>query len=331
VSSGSDAQSETTGLSFLVKKITRSAVVWSWGLNAIRLGFGLLVLPLLVLLLPTPADLGFYQLLMQLVGVVPLLDVGLSFGIERSLNYAMGGATELKAQGVHRAESDDGRPNEALLWRIIHAAKVYYAVLSVFGFVLLSAVGAWLVTRNAAQTSSPSLCWITLGIAVASAGLEIYAGWWSAVLRGVNGIHASARIGFVAHGLKLVLSCFLLLMGAGIASVFAAGFVSSLVLRFYSRRAAVNLLPAPPATKTTRAEIQGLLRVLWPTSWRVGFAGAEWFPDHLVVGRPLHRGAGVGGLPTVRALSDGGQHHSRRGGGLGEREVADGGTIARAS
>jgi hypothetical protein len=246
-----------------------SAVIWSWGMNAIRLGFGLLVLPLLVLLLPTKQDLGFYQLLTNLVVVVPLLDVGLSFGIERGLSFAMGGAAELKPHGVHLAVGG-GRPNEALLWRIVHAAKMYYSALAAVGFVGLGAVGSWLVVRNADQTSNPTLCWVSLGIAVANAGFEIYAGWWATVLRGVNGMPTSAHIGFFAHGLKLVLSCVLLLAGAGLASVFAAGFVSSFVLRFLSRRAALRLLPPPPERKASWQEIVGVLRVLWPNSWRVG-------------------------------------------------------------
>jgi hypothetical protein len=282
VSSQAGAQSGATRFSSLIRKITGSAVLWSWGMNGIRLGFGLLVLPLLIVLLPK-RDLGFYQLLMSLVAVVPLLDVGLSSAIERGLGYAMGGASELQAHGVQAAPSGDGRPNQALLWRIIHAAKVYYSVMAVLGLVLMGAIGVWVVARNAGQTSNPTLCWVSLGIAVANAGFEIYAGWWSAVLRGINGVPASARIVFFAHSVKLILSCALLLLGGGMVSVFAAGFVSSWMIRFYSRRAALALLPREPDKVSGRSEIVALLRVLWPNSWRVGLQVLSGFVTTLLL------------------------------------------------
>ena len=40
MSSQAGAQSGATRFSSLIRKITGSAVLWSWGMNGIRLGFG---------------------------------------------------------------------------------------------------------------------------------------------------------------------------------------------------------------------------------------------------------------------------------------------------
>src|ERR1043166_790155 len=86
-----------------LSRLWSSAVVWSWGMNLLRLASGILLLPLLLRLLPT-ADLGFYYVLLSLQAIVPLLDFGIAVSVDRSVSYAMGGATQLTAHGLHPEE-----------------------------------------------------------------------------------------------------------------------------------------------------------------------------------------------------------------------------------
>jgi hypothetical protein len=133
---------------------------------------------------------------------------------------------------------------------------------------MLGLVGGFIVAAKAGQTTNPQAAWVAWGIALGSASLEIYSGWWSVVLRGMNAVLQSARILFFCHALKLVLAGALLLAGGGLIGVFSASFVCSLLIRWFARKACLARLPPPTSAPPSRPEILSLLHRLWPNSWR---------------------------------------------------------------
>src|SRR5262249_31432997 len=160
----------------LLRRLSRSAVVWSWGTNFLRLASGVLVLPLLIRFLDV-TDLGFYYVVLPLLGIVPMLDLGLASSVERSVSYAMRGARELKARGIQAEGLQAGQPNSDLLWKIVHATRAYYNVLALVVFVMLGIVGSAIVAFAAKSTAHPATAWLAWSIALVNATLEIYAGW----------------------------------------------------------------------------------------------------------------------------------------------------------
>ena len=76
-----------------------SAVAWSLSLNLLRLGSGVILLPLLLTRLSGP-DLGMYYVFARLIAITQILDFGCSFSFSRSVSFAMGGATELQTHGL---------------------------------------------------------------------------------------------------------------------------------------------------------------------------------------------------------------------------------------
>src|SRR6266542_1329625 len=250
-------------------RLWNSAVVLSWGMNGLRLASGVLLLPLLLYLLPTN-DLGFYYVLLSLQAIVPLLDFGVAVSVDRSVSYAMGGARQLTAHGLDPDRPPDGRPNYALVWKLAQATRVFYGLLALLVLFVLGGIGTGMIRLGVHETSRPMVAWLAWGLALSNVALDIYAGWWNVLLRGMNQVLASARILFVGYALKLAVSCVLLLLGAGLASVFAAGILSSFLIRWWSRRTCLRLLPPEEDPRPGRAEVVALLRILWPNSWRVG-------------------------------------------------------------
>jgi len=250
-------------------RLWHSAVFWSWGMNGVRLASGLLLLPLLLRLLPAN-DLGSYYMLLPLMAVVPMLDFGLAASIDRNVSYAMGGATQLLAQGMREDVPGDGNPNFSLLWKLLRATRVYYLILAGIVFLGLALVGTVVLRPAILQTSHPNLTWLAWGLAILNATVDLYTIWWTVYLRAMNRVLASARILFIGYALKIILAAALLLLGAGLASIFAAGLLSSLLIRVLSRRACLSLLPPDEGPPPTRAELVGTLRVLWPNGWRTG-------------------------------------------------------------
>ena len=255
--------------SSLMARLWNSAVVWSWVFNALRLASVLLLLPLLSHLL-SEADFGFYFVLLNLIAVVPLLDLGFLSAINRSLSYAMGGATELRAQGMESFEQNQGAPNFSLLWKLMFTTRFLYRYLALAVFVVLGSWGTFVAGMKIQETSNPDYAWLAWALTLVGAVFEIYSGWWNAYLRGLNKVLASSRILSLAFALRLVLASGLLLGGAGLLSVPLATLVSSLLQRQISRLYALRFLAAQPMPAPSRGEVMALLRTLWPNTWRVG-------------------------------------------------------------
>jgi O-antigen/teichoic acid export membrane protein len=253
----------------LVKRAYRSAVAWSWVMNGLRLASGVLLLPLLIQFLSEP-DFGMYFVFLGLSALVPILDFGFSASIGRAVSYAMGGATELKADGFVPAENPSG-PNHILLWQLLHTTRRLYAALAIGTLVLLGVLGTAYVALKVQETSVPMMTWIAWGITLISCVWEIYAGWWNVYLRSLDQVLVSARLAAWAQGLKIAVACVLLVFGGGLLSVPIGTLVANLVQRSLSRREVLRHLKAGHAdTEAHRLQTKQLFETLWPNSWRIG-------------------------------------------------------------
>lgn len=259
----------------LITRLRQSSVVWSWGVNAFRLAFGVLLLPLLLQL--PKQDLGFYFFLISLSAIAPLVDFGLLVALDRNIGYAMAGATELRSHGAPEAPSDVAGPNYALLWKLLRATGYFYRLLAAVVFVLLGAFGTYAVYSRVPETSNPKLTWMAWGLALVCAVLEVYAGWWNVFLRGMNHVLRFTQLTFLSFAIKFTLSYTLLLSGAGLLAVPLASFIAMTVQRHLSRRYCLKLLPKNCSSSISRKEIWELLRVLWPGSWRVGVCLVSYY------------------------------------------------------
>src|SRR5262249_20762624 len=159
----------------LLRRIGNSPVVWSWGMSALRVASGIVLLPVIAWVLD-PSDFGFYYVVNPWLMVVTFLDFGLSVSIERTVSYAMRGAKDIQEHGVHAASIGHGRPNYPLLWRVVQATRAYYTLVAMAGFIGLSTIGTWMVAAEVAKTTQPAASWLAWAVVVVNASLELYAG-----------------------------------------------------------------------------------------------------------------------------------------------------------
>jgi len=256
-------------MSSLLLRVRQSALVWFWATNVLRLGASLLLLPLLARALSEP-DFGYYWVLVNLAALVPMLDLGFLTAIDRSISYAMGGATDLKAHGVPDKPDSTGAPNFALLWKLLWTTRTVYRLLAVGVLLVLGAWGTFITSLRVSETSSASHTWWAWGLTLIGAVFEIYSGWWNVYLRGLNQVTLCGRIQALALSLRLLLAATLLLIGGGLLSVPIATLVSSFLQRQLSRRHVLRFLPAAPSETPSTAEKLTLVRTLWPNAWRFG-------------------------------------------------------------
>ncbi len=276
-------------------RLNNSAVVWSWAFNGFRLASGLFLLPLLLRKLPNE-DLGIYYVFLRLIALTPIIDFGFSVSIGRYVSYAMGGATELKAQGIVPSEGHLP-PNFALLGRLLFSYQHLYRYLSLATLVVLGIWGTYNVGLNVLETSSPNHTWIAWSVTLLAATLEIYFGWWGAFLRGMNQVVLAARLAVLGYALQLLLAAGLLLWGCGLLSLPIASLVGTMAQRFLARRHCLKLLGNNILSSQKSGE-PSLLRLLWPNSWRVGL---QFLSTYLGTAVPALIFAGLSGAAAFAA------------------------------
>jgi O-antigen/teichoic acid export membrane protein len=249
-------------------RVSQSAVFWSWAMNGLRLGAGVIVLPLLVVKLSKP-DYDMYFVFLSLAALLPILDLGFAPSIGRAVNYAMGGATQLQAMGVAN-EPGPGRPNQVLLWQLLHTTRRLYRLMALGVFLLLGLGGTLFIGPTVPETSAPAVTWAAWVVTLISLAWDAYSNWWNVYLRNMNQVLPAARQGVWTQTVKILLTCGLLVGGAGLLSVPVATIVASFLQRWWARRQVLRLLEPGQDPGHRSDEVKKLLATLWPNSWRVG-------------------------------------------------------------
>ena len=249
-------------------RLFKTGVAWYWVFSALRLASGIFLLPLLLLFL-NEADLGMYYLLLTLSALGSLFDFGILTAVNRAIGSAMGGARELYAVGIAEPVPD-ARPNYNLLWKLLVTTRWLSRLFALGVFIVLGIAGTYTVGYRIHETSSESLTWAAWTLTLVTTAFELYSSWWNIFLRGMNEVLRSARILVAAQAIRVLVSAALLVAGAGLLSIPVAAIVAAVTARFWSRHACLTLLSPYRANDPTRNELYGMLKVLWPNSWRVG-------------------------------------------------------------
>lgn len=246
-----------------------SSVVWAWAINALRLGSGLILLPLVVRYLSRP-EFDMYFVFLAFWNLIPIVDFGFVHSFGRAIAYAMAGAKELLPDGYVPATAQP-QPNYELLRRVLHATQWLYRVFAGAGMLVLAIGGTWLIYSGISQTPSISRTAIAWALMILAIGLEVYMAWWNNALQAMNRVSQSLRYAVLALVLRLVLFAGLLVAGLGLLSVPISNIISSAVQRGLARRAVLALLPGGRLSiRADSAAAREVLRVIWPNTWRTG-------------------------------------------------------------
>jgi hypothetical protein len=250
----------------LVQRVWNSAVFWTWTLNLLRVGFGVLVLPVLLRKL-TEQDIGMHYNFMFLVALPPLLDSAFAVTIAMNVSYAMAGVKDLQSKGIGELREGEG-PNYNLLTQLFAATRKIYFGLSLTVLLVVGILGTWQISPEVFATSHPTRTVIAWGILLFAASFELYTGAWVIFLRGMNLVLVTSRIIAGVYTVKLLVAIVLLLSGFGLLSIPVATVLSALLQRFLARRYCSHYLPAE-VDRQSRVEVLPIFRRLWPNTWRL--------------------------------------------------------------
>jgi O-antigen/teichoic acid export membrane protein len=248
------------------RRLWDSALLWSWAFTGLRIGSALILLPVLLRHL-SENDLGMHYIFVGLNTILPMVDAVFAFNIGRFIGYATGLA------GQER-DPADSRPGvvadlDLTLGELVAATRRLHVGLALLVGLGLATFGSAMVAPGVAATTSTDRTWLAWSILVAGSMLEAYGGWFHVVLRGRDAVTVSARVRTVIYLGRIAVAVALLQAGAGLLAMPTAWLVAAvgqiLLSRLPTRRCLAGV-PEPPGP----APLLRLLRLVYPSSWRVG-------------------------------------------------------------
>ena len=168
----------------ILSSILKSASIWAILSVALRVGGGLLTLPLALRELSS-AELGLYYTFIGFSGLISLLDFGFAPAVSRSAAFAMGGAKEILSSGVSHAE-DSGKPNWTLLGELTAAVRLWYYAMGGMLVLLMLVPGSFFMLSMIRKAGLPLElvgCWWLFSVASAYYFVTTY---WSDLLIGIG-------------------------------------------------------------------------------------------------------------------------------------------------
>lgn len=243
--------------------------------QAMQYGASLLLLPFLIRTLTT-AEISVWYLLITIQGLAAIADFGFGGTFARGIATAFAGADTIRAEGFN-GQAGDG-PNYSLVSDLIHAARLWYAILATLVFVVMGTAGLAYVLSVTASSHLDSreiiVTWTVMALATAQ---SMYFSWVNPVLIGANRIEQDLISQIIGKGGSALLGIGVLLAGGGLLALAIAQLTAFAGARI---AAAMFLRPIrrqiPPSSRNNARSIR-LLKTIAPNASRFGLASLSGF------------------------------------------------------
>lgn len=249
------------------KVLCRLPELWHMISTAIRLGTGLLILPVALRVL-MPEEMGLWYLLTSLVSLSVLAEMGLSQSVLRYVAAVQSGLGHTEAHDP--AWGDREIFFQANLADMARSLRLIYSVIAaITGLIFVASVTFYLRSpdiRSVALENLPAVV-----IVVISCVWQNYDRWMPAYLNGLGKIEEMARASFWSALIYLLVTLLGFFAGLGLLALALGNLLQPLYLRLL-------------CAKMIRHELSGLspggvsplsiFALMWPTTWRQGLVGS---------------------------------------------------------
>lgn len=251
----------------MIKKVAKSALLWSVFSTGLRFGGGILVLPLIAIKLP-PEQVGLWFLMTAFTRIIPLFDLGFAHNLTRAIATAWAGAGSISKFGYDSESRSEG-PNMLLLARLVATFIAFYAAIGLF-LAIPVVVGGFFYFSNIPLVTLPRHELLVLwGIYGTSVALGFFGGVFPLLITGLNRVRESEQLFLVSVSGQYLISVVGLFFGWGLWSlifgnVFLAASQRILGKILFKRYSGLNIVFRKDLVRLS------LIRTLWPNSWRTG-------------------------------------------------------------
>lgn len=262
-------------------KIQKSDVIWGYLGVFLYSGINILILPFILLLLPTN-ELGLWYTFVAIAGLATLVDFGFTTTITRNVSYAWSGANKISKTGIDNKSSTE-EPNIKLFSEVLSVSKSIYLITSLLIVVLLSTIGTLYVISIVGTSMEKSYYLLAWGIFVIAIFMNVYYAFWTPTLKGVGAIKQDYQAIVISKLLQLVITVVGLLLGYKLLAVvtgYLVGTVMRRVLSKYMFNSYEGIQPYKSNIKTfrvSRSDKINTFKLMWPNAYKQGIMSISKF------------------------------------------------------
>jgi O-antigen/teichoic acid export membrane protein len=244
--------------------LSKRELVWGYGAQGLSIGFGLIILPVIVRHLP-PAEVGLWFVFLTLAGLAQLLETGFQPTLARNVAYVYAGARGLSATGLQEPRPGASL-NHALLADLMAASRRVYRGIAIVSTLLLLVTGTFYIRSLVPvghDLRNTLLAWVCFAVGNI---LNFYFGYLNALLQGRGDVNQANQVIVVSRLVQLVVGVGLVSAGLGLLGLGAATLLSAIASRLlahrFARRGRASTQPSPTETKYSGNSSQ-IVQVLW--------------------------------------------------------------------
>jgi O-antigen/teichoic acid export membrane protein len=247
--------------------LARRDMLWGYAAQALNVGAGLILLPIIVLYLE-PEQVGLWFVFLTIAGLALLMEQGFQPTISRNVAYVHAGAQDLSPSGL--AAGDTGEFKPQLLSDLLAASRWLYRRIAGAAAVLLLTVGSayvWTLVATSEARLWAMVAWLTFCLGNL---LNFYFGYLNAFLHGRGDLVQSNQVIICARLTNLVVGAAALAAGAGLLGLGLATLVSAVASRWLAAHHLKARAAAQPSSPTSRERRDQLVKVIWHNASRFG-------------------------------------------------------------
>ncbi len=253
----------------MIEKLSRVDLMWGYLAHFLKLGAGLLLLPVIMIYL-TQEEVGLWFVFLTLVSLSLLLELGFQPTIVRNISYIYSGADKLSAEGYTKTKGSS--VDLTFLSEVVVACRQIYRIIALCSLLILFGGGSLYINSILSESNdiaSPYLAWFCFS---GGAIINFYFGYYNSILQGRGDISQANKVIVVSQLTLAVLGALFIvlgfrLLGVGVASLLAALF-SRLLAHWYvfsgDKKLDRKLL------NSSKKQTKKLVAILWHNSSRFG-------------------------------------------------------------
>lgn len=219
-----------------IEKIGNKDVAWSLTANILRIGYGVLLFPLILRALPSE-EIAFWTIFSSITALVYLFDFGFSTAFSRNISYIFSGVQQLKKEGFYDNSTEKKEINYSLLKGVIHSMKFFYCRIALIVLIGLLTIGTFyihtLLKTYSGNTNEIYIAWFLLCFICT---FNIYTLYYEALLQGNGFIKESKQYVIIGSLINLLIAVIFIFLDYGIIAIVFAQACSIVIVRTLSKR-----------------------------------------------------------------------------------------------
>lgn len=214
-------------------QIDKFDIFWTYLSKFLRIGQGLVLLPLILRYLPTD-QIAIWALFSTITALVSVFDLGFSNVFSRNVTQILSGKS-INTKNINAEESYEPLDSYSLN-KLLDIMKKFYRYVSLLLFFLLSTVGTFYIYTVGKDVNNKYQLYFSWGFLIMSAVLNFFYNYLTIVLESKGLIKETQKISVYGIFLSMIFAVIGIFMGWGLIAITLSGFVSVIFNRFFLHR-----------------------------------------------------------------------------------------------